>query len=314
MAKKKNQNIVITDKELTPTIIGKLDTKQKSPILLVFIFIIFIAVAIFLPDINGYIEDYLYGKNDNIKVNSNTSHNDEKEENPVEGEEITYYDYTDGLIIPGEIFNIYNIVKTDTTISFEISNNTDAELKLDDLKYYLEIYSSDTTLLQRIKISYGTIAAGSSSTYTYDLDDSISVSMAKLLVAEKSVDDYPEIILNTNDEGNGILTCTKGYDTLTYTFGNDYLINISDIVNYPFSNDVSYTTNLQSYQVMSATYNNYEGVSSTLINNETGFTFTTLIDLRNADIKDLDNKNYYDYRTISKIVKFETESNGYSCS
>jgi len=62
MAKKKNVDIVITDKELTPTIIGKLDTKEKSPILLIFIFIIFIAVAIFLPDITSYVEDYLNGK------------------------------------------------------------------------------------------------------------------------------------------------------------------------------------------------------------------------------------------------------------
>jgi len=314
MAKKKNVDIVITDKELTPTIIGKLDTKEKSPILLIFIFIIFIAVAIFLPDITSYVEDYLNGKSSNPKVDNNIDKDNDKEQNPIEGEELIYYEYGDGLVIPNELFNVYNILKTDTSISFELSNNTDKEINLNDYKYYLEIYSSDTTLLQRIKISYGSLAAGETKGYIYDLDSNVSTSMTKLLVIEKTTNDYPEVTLEKDADGNGILKCTKNYETITYTFGNDYLISINDIVNYPISINDDYTNTLQSYQVMAATYNNYGGVSSTLINNETGFTFTTLIDLRNASITELKNNNYYDYRTLAKIVKFETESNGYSCN
>lgn len=313
MAKKKKENIVITDKELTPTIIGKLDTKEKSPILLIFIFLVLIAVAIFLPDINNYIENYQKGKN-NTNITNNEPNNNEEEETPVEENEITYYDYASELVISNELFNVYNFVKTESTISFEIINNSDTELNLEDYKYYLEIYNSEKTLLQRIKISYGSLGIGESKLFTYDIDPNTEASMSKLLVTEKTVDDYPEVVLTINDEGNGILTCTKGYETITYTFGNEYLISINDIVNYPISNDITYTTNLQSYQVMAATYNNYEGISSTLINNETGFTFTTLIDLQNADITALDNNNYYDYRTLSKVVKFETESNGFSCN
>lgn len=312
MAKKKKIDIVITDKELTPTIIGKLDTKEKSPVLLIFIFIVFIAVAIFLPDIKGYVEVYLKGKKPNNIITNNNK--EQKEEEKQEENEITYYDYVEGLVINTENFNIYNIVKTDTNISFEISNNTDNELNLESSKHYLEIYNAESTLLQRIKISYGTINKGESKSYVYDLDANVSNSLSKLVIVEKTIEDYPEVTLVKDNENNEILTCQKNYETITYTFVNSELNNISDVVTYPYSNDITYTTNLQSYQVMAATYNNLKGVSSTLINNETGFTYTSLIDLRNANLKELDNDNYYDYRTISKVVKFETESNGFSCN
>lgn len=313
MAKKK-VDIVITDKELTPTIIGKLDTKEKSPVLLIFIFIIFIAVAIFLPDITNYVEKLMHGNTSNNKVNVPNNPNKDNTEIPEEEEELTYYDYAEGLVIESELFNITNIKKTDTTIAFDITNKTETELVLDNYKYYLEVYSSDTTLLQRIKISFGTIAAKETKNYIYDLDQNTSISLAKLLVVEKTTDDYPEVTLTINEDQNGVLTCTKNTETITYTFGNDYLVNISHVVNYPFSNDIEYTANLQDYQLKAATYNNYEGTSSTLITNEIGFTYTLLIDLRNADVKQFENNNYYDYRTLSKIVKFETEANGYSCN
>lgn len=309
---KKEQKIVITDKELTPTIIGKLDTKEKSPILLLFIFAIFVTVAIFLPDIQNYVENMLKGEqNNNPTTNTPINNNEDK---PSEEEEITYYDYSEDLVINNELFAISNIKVENNQITFDLKNNTDKELNLGDLKYFLELYSDDTTLLQRIKISYGSFAINETKQYSYDIDDNTLDNFKKILVVEKTEDDYPEVNLQINAENNGILTCTKGYETITYTFGNDYLININDLINYPFSNDISYATNLQNYQVLAATYNNYEGVSSTIVTLDTGFTFTTLIDLRSADITSLENNNYYAYRTLAKTVKFETESNGFSCN
>lgn len=313
MAKKK-ENIVITDKELTPTIIGKLDTKEKSPILLLFVFLIFIAVAIFLPDITNYVDGLLNGKTNNNKPTTNIPVNNNNQKNPDEIEEIVYYDYKEDLVISNDLFTISNIVVANNIISFNMKNNTENKLNLDELKYFLELYTSDTTLLQRIKISYGSLEKEEIINYSYEIDDNTQSNFEKLLVIKKTEDDYPEVTLNVNEENKGILICTKGYETITYTFANEYLTNISNLVNYPYSSDLKYATNLQNYQVLSATYNNYDGVSSTIVTASTGFAFTTLIDLKNTDIKVLDNNNYYPYRTLSKTVKFETESNGFSCN
>lgn len=315
MAKKKNQNIVITDKELTPSIIGKLDTKQKSPAILIIIFFIFIAVVLFLPDIQTYVENYLSGNNSTINKKPNENNNPvDGNENSADNEEIVYYDYTSDLSITHESFTIFNIKVLNNHISFELKNNTNNVINLEDNKYYLEIYSSDTTLIQRIKISYGSLAPNSAKSYTYDLDESVSNSLAKLLVATKTEADYPEVVLNTDESGIATLVCNKGYETITYTFGNLYLTNISDVVNYPASTDSSYNMALQNYQIMATAYDNIEGVSSTIVPLTTGFTFTTIIDLSNADITSLENKNYYNYKTLAKTVKFETESNGFSCN
>ncbi len=314
MAKKDKQNIVIVDKELTPTIIGKLDKTEKSPALLIIIFIIFIAVAIFLPDITGYVESYLNGNKQNIPSNPSNNYNDNNNtEKPNVGEEITYYDYATDLSILTDLFTMSNIVLSENKIYFDLTNTTNSILNLNDYKYFLEIYSSENTLIQRIKISYDTIDSSFTKSYNYDLDDGVADSLAKLLIVSKQESDYPEVNLSSDADGNGLLVCTKDYETITYTFGNNLLISINDIVNYQFNNSDTYSMALQSYQVLAATYNNYEGVSSTLITSETGFTYTTLIDLRNADIKNIENNNYYNYRAQAKTVKFETESNGFSC-
>ena len=313
MAKKKNENIVITDKELTPTIIGKLDIKQKSPVLLIFLFIIFIAVAIFLPDITNYVNSLLNGEKLN-KTNITNNNLEKKEDTETLEEEITYYDYASDLEITYEAFTMSNILLSENKIYFDLNNNTNKEINLEDNKYFLEIYSSDTTLIQRIKISYGVLAEHSMNSYNYDLDENVSNNIAKLVITTKTENDYPEVNLNKSEDGSSILACKKGYEEITYTFVNSYLVSINSIINYPFSNTGEYITNLNNYQVMAATYNNYEGVSATLVQLDTGFTYTALIDLRVADITLLENNNYYKYKTEAKSVKFETESNGFICS
>lgn len=314
MAKKKVESVVINDQELTPTTIGTLDTKEKSPILLFVILAIFLVVALFLPDINNYITNYMSEKNNNKEQVVNPNKDNEEENVPQEEENDSLYDYAENMEIKADLFGITNIVKKDDSITFNINNATDKELVLDDYKYFLEIYSSEKMLLQRIKISYGTYKANESKEFIYELNNDAKSNIAKIAVLKKTVDDYPEIELTLDDTNNGILTCVKDYETITYTFGNEYLTKISNIVNEPYSSDIAYTTDLQQYQVLAATLNNYEGVSSTLINNETGFTYTTLIDLRTANIVEIENNNFYEYRTLAKVVKFETESNGFTCN
>ena len=51
MAKKKANNIVISDEELTPTTLGTYSNKGRSPIIVFFILAIFLLIAFYMPDI-----------------------------------------------------------------------------------------------------------------------------------------------------------------------------------------------------------------------------------------------------------------------
>jgi len=316
MEKKNKQKIVITDKELTPTIIGKMDTKEKSPILLIVIFIIFIAVAFFMPDITNYVNNYLSGSSNktNIIIKPNNDKNNSETTNKNDEEETLYYDYSSQLSITYDNFSVSNFSLSDTQIFFDVKNNTNEILDLTKNKYFLELYNNEFTLVQRIKISYGLIESNGVVGYSYDLDSNVKDNLSKLMLVSKNEQDYPEVTLDVDSENNEVLTCTKGYETIKYTFINNSLIKINDVVNYPADAPTDYLSHQQYYQMLAATYNNYEGVSSTIITTETGFTFTSLIDLQNLDITNLENNNYYKYKTEAKTVKFETESNGFSCN
>jgi len=206
-----------------------------------------------------------------------------------------------------------NIVTAENKIYFDLKNNTESMLDLNNYKYFLEIYNSDTTLLQRIKISFGEIDAGATKSYSYDLDEDVAKNLAKLLIVSKTEADYPDVNLTQDDSGVSTMVCKKGYEEITYTFGSGQLSGINHVVNYPFTNNAQYTMDLQNYQAEAAVNNNYNGVSATLITSTTGFVYTTLIDLQLADINLVANNNYYSYRTLAKTVKFETESNGFIC-
>ena len=73
MARKKK--VVIVDQELTPTVLATKKEKKGSVIWILFIFIIFIGVVIYLPDIAVYVEDYLNPQVDVPNTPSNPNGN-----------------------------------------------------------------------------------------------------------------------------------------------------------------------------------------------------------------------------------------------
>ena len=51
---KKLKNVQISNEELVPTTIGYLETRQKGPFLLIFIFAVLFATLYFMPQITNY--------------------------------------------------------------------------------------------------------------------------------------------------------------------------------------------------------------------------------------------------------------------
>ena len=120
--------------------------------------------------------------------------------------------------------------------------------------------------------------------------------------------------MKENSNKQYTLTCVKDNSNIVYTFDKDkMLIRIKDTFNMGNDNSISYKQNLSSYQNQVANLNNKNGISSSLVEISTGFTATTDITIKEANLKDINNDNYYKDAS-PKVIDFEMESRGYSCN
>lgn len=303
MAKKK-EKVVIIDKELTPTVLATIEEKKLNFIGLILLFAIFGTVVFFLPNISSYI--------DNLRKQNDIADNPS---NPIQSKpnddvvEIEHYPYSNTLNIKTDIFYLNNFQIGSDSLSFDINNNQNTSLKMDDYNYYLEIYSSKDMLLQRIKIDDLTIEAKNKIKATYKLNNTSEISYFTFM--EIGVDEYNAYTAKADDNGLGMLVCAKDNEVITYSLKNNKLYLIED--SFTISTlDESYRSTLSTYQNLMNTYNNINGVTSTMNLEENSLKFTTKMDL-NMNEKINVNKIVYPKDTDAKVMRFELMAKGYNC-
>ena len=313
MGKRKKIQPKLSNEELVPSTLGYFEENKRGLFGLVLIFIIFICVAVFMPQITDYVNKFL-GKTDDEIIEPDSNVNNSNDDNLNSGEKIVMYDISDTLEFE------YNKIKFSSFrinleyLNFNVQNTTDELLDFGTTKYYIETYSSDGTLLERH--IFNSIKVNPSSTMTQNivlLENEID-KVSKIEISNKNEKDYPDVTLQANSNNEYTLVCNNEVNTLTYTYDKDNkLLKITDVINYKNDKSTKYSSNLTLYQNKVATLNNKEGISSSLVEISTGFTVTTDIDLSKANTKELSNNNYYDNKTLPKVVKFEMESRGFSC-
>ena len=306
MAKKKK--VVIVDAELTPTVLKTIKKKRGSIIWPIFIFAIFVAAVIYLPDISAYFEDYLNPTGPVPNISGGNAEEDDNEED--EGEEVIKYDLTQELQITDGNIVLSNFTITNNQLTFSVTNNGQEILDFGALNYFLELYNSNVRLVQRIMVSDTTVAAGATASITYDLNDS---NISSLSFEQITEDGYPPHTVTPDEEGNATLTCIKDYETVNYLLTNNKVYAIEDIFRVN-ATDENYSTLYSSYQALSATYNTIGGVSSTVRVEENVLTFKTDINLSTVSENTFNNIIYYPKDTDAKVMNFELEANGYTCN
>lgn len=303
MAKKKNV-VQISDEELTPTVLATIEEKKGNSILLLILFAIFIAVVFFLPDITNYVDSYL---NPEIKsntpiVNNPTNSNEEEEVT------ITKYNYSDKLTIDKKKFTLTDFSIADNTLSFKINNIQSGTLSMNNFNYYLELYSSDNTLLQRIKVDDITVNSNSSVDLKYAIENN---NVSYFTFIEISKDEYPAYTPSSDKDGKATMVCTKDKEKINYILNNNKLTTIEDYYEVN-QNDENYETLLTTYQSLATTYNALEGVTSYINIEDSKFTFSTYFDLSNNNSLNV-SKIVYPKDTTAKVIKFELNARGYVC-
>lgn len=307
LAKKKQ--IVISEEELVPTTLAVVQDKKKMSVFgmiwIFIIFIIFITGVIYLPEISAYINSYL---NPEVVVPSTPSKDNKKEDDTKDETSVKEYKIANDLEITEESFKISNFNIENNTIKFKITNLTSEVLELKDAHYFVNLYSDNKKLLQRIYLQ-DILSPSSETDAVYDLSDSSAKVISLVKISEE---EYPSHIVTVPEEGVATLTCTKNYEKVEYLLNNNkvYVANLIYEVN---TTDVNFNNLYNNYQTLQTTYNNIEGVSSNITLENGLLSFKTIINLSSVKSDTLNLKSVYPFGTDAKVIYFEMTASGYTC-
>lgn len=324
VSKKKKEPIVLNHTELTPTTLGSVEEKKNNPLFVIILIIALSIMIIFLDKITAFVNTFL---NPSTVASTPASTTNNKTNTDTTDDSTTdttkYYTISDSLSLDEKslTFNNFKVDTTAKTISFTITNNGGSEKLLSANNYYLELYSEDSKLLQRIKLDNDVIT--DSKDYTYDVTTALKLgTINKLTLTLKELADYPNVQLLTNASKTPYLTCTKNTTSIVYYFTTnkkeEYLLS-SEEVTIKFSTTSStYSNDLKEYTTLAASYNALGGVTADLNPITSGFTFVVTIKLDtitdsiySSYFKD---KYYYAKDVQAKQISFELEASGYECS
>lgn len=317
MARKRIKNIKLEHEELKPTTIGVFENRRKSSLGILIILSIFVLVVIFLPQISEYVDAYLHPVAPPTVNPGNTPNNPN---NPSEDDEPnyadTFYALADNLKIERDDITIdeFMLDSEAHTLSFKVTNNTNNYIILGDLGYYMELYSTEQTLLARIKLTGDTsVMSKYSQTLKKEISKEISEKVKSLVLVKKNINDYPAVDINTLEDGTGVLVCTKNHEKVTYKFNNGNLKEVMSEISYLKADD-GYEESYKNNKNLSNTYNGKTGVSSTFFEyQEVGYNITTSVNLKEAGRLYIFNADSFLLDTVPKVVSFEMEAQGFSC-
>ena len=129
-----------------------------------------------------------------------------------------------------------------------------------------------------------------------------------------SVDDYPDVTLQENENEESSIKCVSAKEEITYNFKNKELVSISHIVNDNDKEDNNYEDNYASYKNKVGVYNALEGINATFEESDSGYKAIFNINLEKVNLQNLDEIYYYAYKEKPKVIKFEMQTYDFDCS
>lgn len=307
MARKKKIDIVSTP--LQSVTIGRTDKKKYGWIGTIILFILFILIIYFLPDIQKAYKEYLYNKAFSNNTINNIVPNDQVLENNTTTENITnevIYDFNSDNKIEINELSFTNIKFDAGNISFIINNNGDIDINLTENGYFMKLYDENNNLQKIVKINEN-VNSKSSKSISYKLD----IIPSKYLIAQINEEDYDLIMLTVDSENKSSLTCNNEIETLIYYFQNDKLYRLEDHIKYSKTNS-DYDSMYNKYYSYVISYNIENGISTSISSNSSEFAFSFSIDY-NQFTKTIDNMYYYK-KDISPIkINYEMKAMDFDC-
>lgn len=298
MAKRKKlKNVQINEQELTPTVIGYLNDKGASPLFLIVIFGILFAFLYFLPEVNVYIEQKR-GNDYSSNVPGVVDNNENEFSRDDAGKEFDLK--KDTQIVIKEI-TLSNFVIDQDKITFVVKNNSDKIVDFTQQEYYLYLKDSDGLVNEALLLKDLVILENKEQEISLSVDDS---EYSKIFIDKFKEEYISDITLVDNK-----LTCILEGDKYIYEFEDDVMMYEA----YVYESDESSESLLTKYQNEQEEFSKLDGVDVTLSFIE-GIYYKVQVDLAKADVKKLNDLNFFLKEEKAKIVKVKMENNGYYCS
>lgn len=298
---------------LEPVVLGTVKKgKTGKPILAIFIIILIGLLVYFLPVIgdyfgdksiidlikNGELIDFIKNKNNQNKPTNDTNINN---------------DYI--LIGNNENINTNNLIISDialkdNVLSYDIKS-TIATYDATNENLYLQIFVDKETLVYTKALDEVFTINKKSVKENVSFYKNNSQYYAKIVnIHEEDIDD---INLSTDESGLASIICTKNNDIYEYIFQKKELIEMKRTYQYKYDEDKSaeYQKTLMVYRDLVNERQKYM-IEANISEDIVGFTYKEDIKLESADISTLGN-NYYQYKSLAKVILFKQEAKGFDC-
>lgn len=299
----------------------KKDT-QKSPVAMLILFGILIAVIYFIPIVTPYFSDILdklgisnnseiydgIPDTDTTKDNTDTKDNTQKE--PLEKKTYTLA-ATETATLDKIEYTAFQKEQDGAYyyINYTITNKSTSTYSFTTHKIFLEFYDDAKTYLGSALVNTPSLNANSTVSVKSLVNQSIYTSAITFQIVEKQADEYPDANLINNT-----LTCTLNNRVLTYTFYNNKLTKIVDTDTYS-DTSTNYTNTYIDAQTKVNTLNRVTGVNAVFVPETNKFTTNITIDYNivNSNLTTNDTL-YYVKDTSANTIKYELDALGYTCN
>lgn len=309
---KRYKNIKLEQNELTPTAIGIFESRRKSSIGTVLILGIFILAVIFLPDISEYVNKYI-NQTPGTTPKPTTPNN--KPNTPPKDNDDNFTAFVDNLKITNDDITISNFVidEVNLTISYDVTNNLNNSENMEALNYYLEIYNTEQTLIERVKLANEiTLSNGAFTTFKRNITTESATTIGFIAIIKKTINDYPLVELTNNEGGIGSMVCSNAHEKVTYKFNEEKLKEVTHEASY-LNTETNYQVLYEANKLKANNYNSKLGIASTFFEHENGYNITTIVNLNEIDRTYIFNADSFKIDTEPKVVKFEMEAQGFKC-
>ena len=299
----------------------KKDT-QKSPVAMLILFGILIAVIYFIPIVTPYFSDILYrlGISNNSEIYDGIQNTDTTKDN-TDTKDNTQKDTTEKKTYTLAATETATLDKIEYTafqkeqdgayyyINYTITNKSTSTYSFTTHKIFLEFYDSAKTYLGSTLVNTPSLNANSTVSVKSLVNQSIYTSATTFQIVEKQADEYPDANLINNT-----LTCTLNNRVLTYTFYNNKLTKIVD-TNTSNDTNINYVNSYIETQTKINELNKVTGVNAIFIPETNKFTTNITIDYNivNSDLTQNDTL-YYVKDTSANTIKYELDALGYTCN
>lgn len=299
----------------------KKDT-QKSPVAMLILFGILIAVIYFIPIVTPYFSDILdkLGISNNSEIYDGIPDTDTTKDN-TDTKDNTQKDTTEKKTYTLAATETATLDKIEYTafqkeqdgayyyINYTITNKSTSTYSFTTHKIFLEFYDDAKTYLGSALVNTPNLNANSTVSVKSLVNQSIYTSATTFQIVEKQADEYPDANLINNT-----LTCTLNNRILTYTFYNNKLTKIVDTDTYS-DTSTNYTNTYIDAQTKVNTLNRVTGVNAIFVPETNKFTTNITIDYNivNSNLTTNDTL-YYVKDTSANTIKYELDALGYTCN